>query len=136
MIVADTNIIAYFFIKGDYTQRVKSVFRKDSHWASPVLWRSEFRNILSLYVRNKQMDLDHALILIKEAEFLMKENEYSVPSAAVLKLAESTDCLAYDCEFIVLAKQLMVPLITVDKKLLNTFATITLSPEEYIQDTG
>lgn len=40
MIVVDTNIISYLFIKGERTESVKKVLQKDPDWISSILWRS------------------------------------------------------------------------------------------------
>ena len=51
MIVADTNTIAYLYLPSDYSDDVETLLLKDSHWIAPLLWRSELRNILTLYLR-------------------------------------------------------------------------------------
>jgi len=48
LIVADTNLIAYFLVKGPHTREAEAVYEKDPEWAAPLLWRSEFRNVLIL----------------------------------------------------------------------------------------
>ena len=53
MIVADTNLIAYFFIKGDHTDAAQAVFKKDPDWIAPLLWRSELRNAMALYMKKE-----------------------------------------------------------------------------------
>jgi predicted nucleic acid-binding protein len=44
-----------------------------------------------------------------------------VNSREVLQLARDSDCSAYDCEFVALAKQLDTQLLTMDKKVLKAF---------------
>ena len=61
MIVADTNLIAYFFIPGEHTTAAKSVFLRDPDWVAPLLWKSEFRNVLATYLRQGHFDLNDAL---------------------------------------------------------------------------
>lgn len=53
MIVVDTNMIAYLYLPDDYTNNVKQLLKLDAQWIAPLLWRSEMRNILALYVRKK-----------------------------------------------------------------------------------
>lgn len=78
MIVADTNLIAYLLISGEWTQQAEAVKRQDSEWAAPLLWRSEFRNLLSLYIRREIFDLDHAINLLRNAEEIMQEREHTI----------------------------------------------------------
>ncbi|MGD9361368.1 MAG: type II toxin-antitoxin system VapC family toxin, partial [Desulfobacterales bacterium] len=121
MIVADTNLIAYFFIKGDFTDQADAVFHKDPEWAAPLLWRSKFRNVLSLYIRKGFINLVEAVDLMQEAELFMNGMEFLVPSLNILKLTEESKCSAYDCEFVILAEQFGLRLVTSDSLLLKKF---------------
>jgi predicted nucleic acid-binding protein len=67
-----------------------------------------------------------------EAESLMAGNEYAVVSGDVLSLAASSACSADDAEFVVLARELGVPLVTTDKQLLEGFPDTAVSPERFI----
>ncbi|MEN8263267.1 MAG: type II toxin-antitoxin system VapC family toxin [Nitrospirota bacterium] len=131
MIVVDTNILAYLYLPGEKTKLSEQAMKKDPEWVAPVLWRSEFRNILAYYTKNKILKLDNSLKIMREAETLMNGGEYDIASAQVLSLAASSGCSAYDCEFIALALDLKVPLVTSDKKLLKVFRGTALSLEEF-----
>ncbi|MBU59719.1 MAG: VapC toxin family PIN domain ribonuclease [Alcanivorax sp.] len=134
MIVADTNTIAYLYLPTDQTDNVVSLLHKDPQWVAPLLWRSEFRNVLSLYVRKKIIDLDTAIAMQAQAESQLADNEYTVSSMDVLALSRQTGCSAYDCEFVSLAKSLNLKLITGDKKLIRAFPGIAMSAGDYLRD--
>lgn len=61
MIVADTNTIAYLYLPTEQTDEVVRLLNEDPHWVRPLLWRSEFRNVLALYVRKSIIHLDTAI---------------------------------------------------------------------------
>lgn len=133
MIVADTNTIAYLYLPTEQTDDVVSLLHKDPHWVAPLLWRSEFRNVLAMYVRKNIIDLQTAISMQSQAERHLADNEYTVNSMDVLKLAAESACSAYDCEFVSLAKSLNLKLVTGDKKLIQTFPEITTTPEDYLR---
>ena len=133
MIVADTNTIAYLYLPTAQTNDVVSLLHKDPHWAAPLLWRSEFRNVLALYVRKGIVDLSTAIAMQSQAEQQLAENEFSVNSSDVLALASESGCSAYDCEFISLAKSLNLKLITSDKKLIQMFPEIAMTAGDYLR---
>jgi predicted nucleic acid-binding protein len=133
VIIVDTNIITYLFIEGENTTKAESVIKKDTEWAAPILWRSEFRNVLAFYMQHQNLKLEKAIKIMNEAVHLMNEHEYDVISLDVLQLAGSSGCSAYDCEFVALAKDIGVSLVTSDKKVLKAFPQYTTSLDNYIR---
>ena len=127
MIVADTNVIAYLFIPGIHTGLAETLLRQDQEWAVPLLWRSEFRNVLAGYIRRKYMAFDTAVSIIEQAEFFLRPLEFSVASFRVLELVARSKCSAYDCEFIALAQDLNTTLITTDNQILTSFPQLAVS---------
>jgi len=132
MIVVDTNMIGYLLLTSERSAQAEQVLVKDPHWAAPLLWRSELRNVLATYVNRAFISLEDAIQTLSEAERLMKDSEYDVASDQVLRLAQQSRCSAYDCEFVALAMALKVPLVTVDKKVLAQFPAISLDPSEFL----
>lgn len=132
MIVVDTNLIAYLWLPGSHTATAERVVAKDSDWCSPLLWRSEFRNVLCSHMRVKHLDLAAATQIMTEAENHMGRREYAVPSSSVLRLAAGSKCSAYDCEFVALAEELGVPLLTTDRKLAAQFPGIAVQPDAFL----
>ncbi len=126
MIVVDTNIVAYLYLESELTARAEAQLKSDPDWAVPLLWRSEFRNILAGAIRRKALSFDEARQILTEAESLLAGAEYEVGSQQVLELVRDSDCSAYDCEFVALAKQLDVRLVTMDSKLLKAFPKLAL----------
>ncbi len=57
---------------------------------------------------------------------------YEVVSSQVLRLAAQSSCSAYDCESAALAQDLGVPLITVDKQVLDQFPQVAVSLDKYL----
>lgn len=131
MIVADTNLVAYFLIPGERSAEADSVFRKDSEWVAPLLWRSEFRSVLAFHIRRSALSLDQALEIMTDAETLMRGREYSLPSEPVMRLVAASPCSAYACEFVALARELGVSLVTSDAKVLGAFDQTAISPAQF-----
>lgn len=135
MIVVDTHQIAYLLIGGGLTDAVRRVFIQDSAWAAPLLWRSEFRSILSQYIRRDELRLSQAMRMQQMAEELLAGREHLMDSGKILRLVEQSRSSAYDCEFVALAMELRVPLVTSDKQVLREFPKISISPEAFAEDS-
>ena len=136
MIVADTNLIAYLLLPGPFHETARAVLKKDVDWRAPVLWRSELANVLSLYMRQGHLTLPDALDHMEHALRLLAGKEFQMTIASVLALAHGSGCSAYDCEFVQLAKELGVPLVTSDKKLIRAFPSVAISMDSFLEATS
>lgn len=133
MIVVDTNIVVYLLVPGHLSQATEAVFRRDCAWAAPLLWRSEFRNVLALYLRRGMLTLEEALSTMEKAELLLQSRTYEIKSREVLSLAAESGCSAYDCEFVALAQDLSVPFVTSDRKLAAKFKSTAIPLPEFVR---
>jgi predicted nucleic acid-binding protein len=131
VIVADVHLVAYLLLGGPDAAAARAVFTRDPVWATPVLWRSEFRSILAAYLRQRALPLDVAWEAYELAESLLAAHEAHPPSERVLRLIAASDCSAYDCEYVALAAELAVPLVTADRAVLRAFPHIAQSPTRF-----
>lgn len=132
MIVVDSNIIGYLYLTSARSSQAEQLLRKDAQWAAPLPWRSEFRNVLALYLRKRFLSLEAAQEIMDEAISLMVGQEYEVVSSQVLSLVAKSTCSAYDCEFVALARDLGVSLVTVDQQVLDQFPQVAVPLEKYL----
>ncbi len=132
MIVVDTNILSYFFLETVYSEKAIALFKHESIWYAPYLWKNEFRNVLALYLRKELITLENAFIIMEKAELLMEGNEFYTTSRHILTLVNESKCSAYDCEFVALAQQLNVKLITEDKKVISEFKDIAVNIDTFL----
>ena len=132
MIVSDTNIIAYLYLEGERSTQVEKLLEKDPQWVAPLLWRSEFRNVLALYIRKRNLSLEQAQQIMQEAMLMMQGQEYEIVSSHVLDLVATSGCSAYDCEIMALAEDLGIPIVTVDKEILKEFPKVAVSLDDFL----
>jgi predicted nucleic acid-binding protein len=124
MIVVNSNVLAYLYLPSEHTEAAERLYQRDAQWHAPVLWRSEYRNILAGYMRRGTLSLEHACAIQREAETLLDGAEHEPESRRVLELVKVSNCSAYDCEFVALAEALGTTVVTMDAKLLKAFPTI------------
>jgi predicted nucleic acid-binding protein len=127
LIVVDTNVLAYLLLPCLRTEQTESLRRQERRWAAPPLWRSEFRNVLTGYLRRDLLPLPRAVALMEEAQLILAAHEERVSTEHVLQLVSSSRCSSYDCEFVAAAQQLGVPLITEDRAILAAFPEVAQS---------
>jgi predicted nucleic acid-binding protein len=132
MIVIDSNILAYLCLPGEFSQLASVAYQKDPHWIAPLLWQSEFRNILAAYLRRNLIDLKTAHLTMNYALGLMRQTEFGVISSHVLELVVASKCSSYDCEYVALAQSYNVPLITMDKQILAQFPQVAVKLDEFV----
>lgn len=133
MIVVDTNIIGYLFLTSEKSSLAEQAMLRDPEWMAPLLWRSELRNVLALHIRKKLLSLEDAQQIMHTATDLMRDHEYEVPSNQVLELVHMSTCSAYDCEFVALARDLEVLLLTVDRNILRDFPGTAIALETFVE---
>jgi predicted nucleic acid-binding protein len=131
VIAVDTNVIAYLFLPGEHSSAAREAYRKDPVWVAPVLWRSELRNVLATAVKERGLSVEQAVSVMGAAADLMMGGEYESNSELVLRLAASSGCSAYDCEFVALAHELGVPLVTEDRRIRRSFKDSTIRLRDF-----
>ena len=134
MIVVDTNIIGYLYLSSERSEQAEKALLKDAEWVAPILWRSELRNVLAQYIRKEILSFEDAVRIMDEATRLMEGREYEIASMDVLQLVRESRCSAYDCEFVALARELGIPLVTVDRQILREFAADAIPLDEFVGD--
>jgi len=133
MIVADSNILAAYVIAGEQTANANTLRSQDAEWMVPAFWRIEFQSILWKFVRFGGMPADKALDVLDDALDLFSVNEIAMQSDVVLRDAIRWGITVYDAQYASLAKQLGVPLVTVDEKLQKACPSLTIPLAAYTQ---
>jgi predicted nucleic acid-binding protein len=83
--------------------------------------------------RNQEINLDDVRTIVAEAEQWMTGREYAVVSQRVLQLTKESGCSAYDCEFVSLAMDLGIPLVTADRQVLRAFPNVAMTAELFVK---
>ena len=138
MIVVDTDVCAYFWLRHDAerTWLADEVGRRDGLWAVPPIWVSEFRNVLASFIRFRGMPLDEAQRVGGAAEADLLGRVIPVYTPYVLQLVERSGCTAYDCEFVAAAKSLGTRLVTGDRALAAAFPETAVTMEDFVGEAG
>ena len=134
MIVVDTNVICYRWLSSSNSAAAETALAKDPHWIAPLLWRSEFRNIVALAVRKRALTVHAAQEIMRKAEASFEGGEFAVSSDAVLQLVASSNCTAYDCEFVALAHAQGLQLVTADRQIVHEFPDVAVSLDKFVRD--
>lgn len=132
MIVVDTNVVVYLFIRGERTALARELLRLDNHWVLPPLWRSEFRNAVIQSARQRVISFDDARHIAERAEAMFGSQEIEVDAQPVIDLAAASTCSGYDCEFVALARALGTILVTVDRRILRDFPGVAVALDQYV----
>jgi predicted nucleic acid-binding protein len=131
MIVVDANLIGNLLIENELSSLAIQVFEKDPDWYAPILWQSEVRSIATSYFRYNRLPLEKALQVMDEAHGLMADHERYVSSNLVLELVAASKCTSYDCEYVALAQEMKLNLVTFDKQVVRAFPRIAIFPHNF-----
>ena len=78
------------------------------------------------------MDLKTANLSMNYALDLMRQTELAVVSSHVLELVVASKCSSYDCEYVALAQNYNVPLVTMDKQILAQFPQMAVKLDAFV----
>lgn len=131
MIVADTNLLVYLLIDGPLTPVAVRARAKDRIWAVPSLLLHEFLHVLSRQVARGNVHRDEAIRAYKRELSMVDVSDLQADPLAILNMVEQTKCSSYDLEYVWLAQELSVPLITADKEILQAYPGVATSIEAY-----
>lgn len=132
MIVVDTNIICLRWLPAAETSRADALLQRDPDWSTAMLWRWEFRNTLAGYVRRGSLTAAAATAICAKAEASMTENEFLAPAPAIFDLVAHSSCTAYDCEFVAVARERGLRLVTADRAILREFPHLAISLDDFL----
>lgn len=134
MIIVDTNAVFHFFAsKKQEGQDMKNVYELDKHWIVPYLFWYELLNVFCSQIKYASMTLERAQELYEMVRVFFYDRVYSSNPQKVLNIAVESECSVYDCEFVAIAIDFGIPLITYDKKILKTFSNIAMTADTFIQ---
>jgi predicted nucleic acid-binding protein len=134
MVCVDTNVICYRCMASPHSGNADAAWAKDPDWIAPLLWRSEFRNTLAGALRWRLLTTENAIAITNLAESILAQNEFMVSTSAVLQLVSRSGCSAYDCEFVAVARQQGVRLLTLDRQILHDFPETAVSLQKFVHE--
>ena len=117
-----------------FSAAADAAWAKDSDWIVPILWRSEFRNALAGSIRRRSLTVEEAIAIANLAEAMLGRKEFTVSTPPVLQLVSTSNCSAYDCEFVGLAHANGVRLLTVDRQVLQEFPEVAISLSKFVRE--
>ena len=132
MIVVETNVIHYCWVRGVHTEVAQAVRQQDPDWHAPILWRSELRNVLTAYLRRESLSREYIVEILDAADQALAGNEHIIADKLVLDVVEASTLTAYDAEFVALASALSVPLVTADRAVLKAFPDLAMTMEAFV----
>lgn len=132
MIVVDTNIIHYCWVRGQNTGTAHAVRQRDPEWHAPILWRSELRNVLTAYLRQELLTRAQVEEVLDAASQGLAACEHVVADRLVLDVVENSRLTAHDAEFVALAAALSSPLVTADRAVLSAFPGLAMTMDAFL----
>ena len=132
MIVADTNLVLSCVVRGIASSKALAVRARDNEWIAPRLLRSELLNALGKYVVvAKTMDRDLAVKAFRRGLNMVTLVDQESDPVDVLNVSAKSGLTSYDAEFVVLASQRNVRLVTLDKGILDAFPDLAVNISDF-----
>lgn len=130
MIVVDTNVMVYLLTGIGPGEAAARLLIRNPEWTAPPLLLSELRNVMVGLLRRREILPEDAEGICRDAEAVLGDRIVAVPSGPVLDTALSSGLSACDAEFVALARQLGLPLVTGDQAVLRAAPDVAVGLEE------
>jgi len=127
VIVVDNSVLVSFWLPGAGAELAEAAKAKDGVWAVPILWRAEFGNVLAGYLRRNRLTEAEANAAFLNAQKDIGAQEFTVPADRILRLVLRSQCSAYECEYVALAQDLDVPMVTTSEQVVREFPQTAVS---------
>ena len=111
LIVSDTNLLIRLYIESAISFLAREVMLREDQSGRPGPMEKRVPKHFDQRHPERARDLAATIRIMNEAESMMLFNEHDVPRTTSSSLAASSECSAYDAEFVVLARELRVPLV-------------------------
>ena len=132
MIVVDSSVISFLFLEGELTESVKELHRIDSEWITPPILNHEMLNILAVVGTADQAGAPMEEIW-RDIRALLGSRQQVPDPLRSLHLAIELKISGYEAQYVALAQQLNMPLVTEEQRLLEQLPDLCLSIEEALK---
>jgi predicted nucleic acid-binding protein len=133
MIVVDTNVIVSVVVRGTNTTGALAARARDNDWIAPSLLRSELLNALSKYVSiSGSLDRDDAAHAFRRGSDLVSLESSAPDPVDIFNLIIQSGITSYDAEFVALANERRVRLLTLDGKVLAAYPNVAVSLADFV----
>ena len=133
MIVVDANVVAYATIKGTKTPVARQLRAAERHWVMPSLCRHELANVLLSHVRSGHFTEQDIGQIWDKFALVLEGNEREVSLVSAVRLANERSISAYDAQYVWLASELNMPLITEDRQIISRCTDVARSMSQHLE---
>jgi predicted nucleic acid-binding protein len=131
VIVADSNLVVYFLVSGDFTERAERIRAADRDWIVPSIFPHELLNVLTRYIRTGRLERDEAVKLFRRARMSVQVSDMAIDELSIFNLCMNSECSSYDMEYVALAMELGLTLVTADQKIIRAFPDVAVNLTTY-----
>ena len=133
MIVVDASIVSFLLIEGELTDEARALYRIDPEWITPPILNHEMLAILT-DVGSLEGD-DAAMIeLWRQVRLLVGSRQQIPDPVRSLRRGVESGISGYDAQYLALAEQLSLPLITEEEALLQAAPGRAISLRSYLEE--
>lgn len=136
MIVADVNVFLHSVVESEHGDAARRVFDADPDWIAPALLRVEFLNVLATWNRRGIMSAINCQKTWHQAVKLIPDNLVEPDLNLALNLSLNHQITAYDAQYVHVAIDHNLPLVTEDRELLRKFPQTAISMADFLKFSG